>query len=334
MSRCTRPTARFRSVAATRRKSCATQLQIYGHKIFIEGVSISGRHTLTRIRPSHSSMTAMHSLIRGGGALMRLGVAVAVACLSAIGLSVADDVKASIRKPTNIPAEALGPALQTLAKERGFQVAYVSDEVDSRRTQGAVGDLTTNEDLTQLLSGTGLTYRYFGDRAVSIIPIGSVDASGGASTQAQVEGSGGASSSDEEGKKTSSAGFRVAQVDQGKAGSDSSVEKQDKAQPSKKKPIQLEEVVVTGSRIPRVAGEGAQEVLIYTKEQVRQSGQTTVADFLNTIPSVSVAVTEGGYANFGANTTVRLRGLPFGTTLVLIIVRRITPSGAQRHGDL
>jgi len=42
--------------------------------------------------------------------------------LSAIGLSVADDVKASIRKPTNIPAEALGPALQTLAKERGFQM--------------------------------------------------------------------------------------------------------------------------------------------------------------------------------------------------------------------
>jgi iron complex outermembrane receptor protein len=260
---------------------------------------------------------------------MRLGVAVAVACLSAMGLSVADDVKASIRKPTNIPAEALGPALQTLANERGFQVAYVSDEVASRRTQGAVGELTTNEALTKLLSGTGLTYRYFGDKAVSIIPIGSVDASGGASTQAQVDGSGGASSSEEEGKKkSSSAGFRLAQGDQGQTSSPSTVEKQNE-QASKSKAVQLEEVVVTGSRIPTAKGEGAQDVKIYTRETIEQSGQSTVADFLNTLPSVSVSITEAGQLTAATGTTVQLHGLPIGSTLVLLNGRRVEASGTE-----
>src|SRR5215472_8052322 len=63
-------------------------------------------------------------LLRAGGAAMRMAVVAAVMCLSIIGLSAADEVKASIRKDTNIPAGGLGPALQTLAKDFGFQVLY------------------------------------------------------------------------------------------------------------------------------------------------------------------------------------------------------------------
>ena len=73
---------------------------------------------------------------------MRLSVAIAVVFFSMVGLSMADDVRASIRKPTNIPAEALGPALQALAKQRDFQIVYVSEEIESLRTEGAIGEFT------------------------------------------------------------------------------------------------------------------------------------------------------------------------------------------------
>jgi iron complex outermembrane recepter protein len=104
---------------------------------------------------------------------MRFSAAAAAACLTVIGFAAADDVKAAIRKTTDIPAQGLGPALQALAKERGFQIVYVSDEVNSLRTQGARGELTSEEALKQILSETGLTYRIFGDDAVSIVPVSS-----------------------------------------------------------------------------------------------------------------------------------------------------------------
>jgi hypothetical protein len=94
--------------------------------------------------------------------MMLRSVAV-VACLSVVSPTMAGDAGAAVRRPTAVPAEALGPALQALAKEHGFQLVYVSEEVTPHRTAGVSGDLTTDEALTLLLDGTGLTYRYEGD---------------------------------------------------------------------------------------------------------------------------------------------------------------------------
>jgi hypothetical protein len=70
---------------------------------------------------------------------MRLGVAATAICLSIIGVALADPAHAAIRKPTNIPAQALGSALEELAKERDIQVLYRSEVVLDRKTDGAVG---------------------------------------------------------------------------------------------------------------------------------------------------------------------------------------------------
>jgi len=210
-----------------------------------------------------------------------------------------------------------------------LQVLYFSDRVRAIRTGGATGELTTDEALAQLLSGTGLTYRYVSDKAVTILSVTDAAASGSAPGQAA---SAPAAEAQREGKKSSSAGFHVAQVDQGQTSSPSTVEKPDE-QASKKKPIQLQEVVVTGSRIPQRATEGAQEVKIYTREQIEQSGQTTIADFLDTTPSVSIAVGENGLQTVFGSSTVQLRGLPQGTTLVLLNGRRLQTSGSQSSSD-
>jgi hypothetical protein len=82
----------------------------------------------------------------------------------------AGDARAAVRRPTAVPAEALGPALEALAKEHGFQLVYESEEVTPYRTVGVSGDFTTDEALTLLLDGTGLTYRYVGD-GVAIKPM-------------------------------------------------------------------------------------------------------------------------------------------------------------------
>ena len=102
---------------------------------------------------------------------MRIAVAVAVACLSLVAITSGKDAEAAIRRQTNITAQGLAPALRILAKERDVQLVYRTDLVGDHQTSGAAGDLTFDEALTQLLSGTGLTYRYLENNAITIVPM-------------------------------------------------------------------------------------------------------------------------------------------------------------------
>jgi iron complex outermembrane recepter protein len=274
------------------------------------------------MKPPAFDSVASQDLMKGRGDLvMRLSFAVALCCLSAIAFA-ADPAHASIRKNTNIPAEGLGTALEALAMDYNFQVLYRTELVNNLRTSGAVGSLTSDEALTKVLSGTGLSYKYLDASTVTIFPL-AVTQSAAAAAQSTSQATG--QDNSQEARKTSSHDFRVAQTDQTPAGP-STIEQSDaKTQP---RPVELEEVVVTGSRLPGATKEGAQEVKIYTREQIEQSGQTTVSDFLNTLPDVSVSIGETGNQTVFGTTTVQLHGLPFGTTLVLINGRRVQASGA------
>jgi iron complex outermembrane recepter protein len=86
---------------------------------------------------------------------------------------------------------------------------------------------------------------------------------------------------------------------------------------------EIAEVVVTGTRLGRAAGEGVQEVRVYSKERIRQSGQGTVAGFLGGLPEVSVTIPDNASVRFANQATVQLHGMPVGTTLVLLNGRRL-----------
>jgi outer membrane receptor protein involved in Fe transport len=103
---------------------------------------------------------------------MRISLAAALTCFATVGTTAAADVQASMRKQTNIPAQQLGTALRTLAREREFQLIYLSDSIETRPTSGATGDLTVEEALTTLLSGSGLAFKYVDARTVSIFSAG------------------------------------------------------------------------------------------------------------------------------------------------------------------
>jgi iron complex outermembrane receptor protein len=87
-----------------------------------------------------------------------------------------------------------------------------------------------------------------------------------------------------------------------------------------------EHIVVTGSRLDAGKSEGAQRVQVYTREKIDASGASTLNAFLNTLPDVSLSSTEGAGQSQSGQTSVRLHGLPTGTTLVLVNGRRVQDS--------
>lgn len=87
---------------------------------------------------------------------------------------------------------------------------------------------------------------------------------------------------------------------------------------------QLEEVLVTGSRLKQTAADGPTPVTVFDREKIDQLGASSVADVLQYLPQQPFGSPEGG-STLGV-TQVRLRGLTAGTTLVLINGRRTTTS--------
>jgi iron complex outermembrane receptor protein len=84
----------------------------------------------------------------------------------------------------------------------------------------------------------------------------------------------------------------------------------------------VETIVVTGTRLGQSAERSFQEVRSYDRPRIDASAQTTVADFLATVPEVSINSLESTY---GA-TSVRLRGAREGSTLILVNGRRTQAS--------
>jgi iron complex outermembrane receptor protein len=89
---------------------------------------------------------------------------------------------------------------------------------------------------------------------------------------------------------------------------------------------QLEEIVVTGSRIAQANVEGTSPVTVVTSADVRVQGVVDSVDIVNNLPSVFA--TQGNNISNGATgtSTVSLRGLGSSRTLVLVNGRRL-PAG-------
>ncbi len=196
---------------------------------------------------------ALENLQQGWGAPVRIIVIAAAGCLCLVGLADADNANAAIRKPVNIPAEDLGPALQALATDYDFQVLYRTEIVKDLHTRGAVGSLTSDEALGKLLGGTGLTYKYLDDKTVTIVP----SASGAGATVDPTNQPAPARDATTGGGKKTSPDFRLAQVDQGASSRTSSAAGVDNSSArggaaaqtsSGAQIVRLEEIVVTAQK--------------------------------------------------------------------------------------
>jgi iron complex outermembrane recepter protein len=245
---------------------------------------------------------------------MRSSIA-AVVCLLAANLALADQAKAAIRRPTHIPAEPLGAALQTLAKDREFQLVYVSDEVDSRRTGGASGNLTTDEALTQLLNGTGLTYRYEGENGITIVPVSEAKFSHPLSQERATKEEASTEQTTAGGKAGRSFWdrFRLAQVDSRRvAGAGAAVADQG--------PEQLEEIVVTATKRVEPLSKVPISISAYSREALEASGVKDLSDLARITPGVEFDSSSG--FGPGTLTNIAIRGInsPVGTSTTGIYI--------------
>jgi iron complex outermembrane receptor protein len=239
---------------------------------------------------------------------------VALTCLiSASALALADEPRR-----VNVPAGNLIEGLESLAKQCGVDVIYPSNELKGLKTRGVSGTLEPKEAFRKLIEGTPLILKEQGNALLISLP--------SASTRSQSSNPSDTADSSEqsqERKSKSSGNFLLAQVDQGQTSSPSTVEKPHEQASERKKTEQLQEVIVTGSRIPTVAGNEVQPVLSYTRDDIENSGQTTIGDFLNTLPDVSNLTNSQAELNLPGMQTVQLHGLPVGTTLTLLDGRRL-----------
>lgn len=239
---------------------------------------------------------------------MRATVLATAICLSAIGLSSASDTQAAVRQSINIPAQGLGPALQTLAKAHNFQLVYRPEFVRDVRTAGAVGELTSEEALTRLLQGTGLMHRRLDDKTMTIVPLpasserGRAEASSrslrGRGTEEREEGK---NSEGQENEKSFWSRFRLAQLDQGQASNDRSAETSDTD--SERKPARIiEEVFVTAQKREERAFDVPISLVVLGADELQQRALTSLEDLQLAVPGLSIQ--SAGYSR-----QIQLRGI-------------------------
>jgi iron complex outermembrane recepter protein len=229
---------------------------------------------------------------------MRIAVVATAICLSIVGLASAADANASIRKTADIPAGGLAPALTTLAKEFDFQVLYKTEIVGKRQTEGVSGAVTAQEALEKVLNGTGLTYKYLDERTVMVMPVGTPEVN-----KEQT----GANADAKEGKKNSSEGFRVAQVDQGRTSQSSTpVGNSSSSTPQGTKGVELEEIVVTAQKRAERLLDTPQSVSVVSANDLAKLAATQFVDWANTVPGLDYTTAGAGYSQ------ITLRGVTMG----------------------
>jgi iron complex outermembrane receptor protein len=229
------------------------------------------------------------------------------AFLCAVGLSLTMPAMAFADSARfDIPAQPLPTALKAFASQAHMQLLYQYSAVAKAKGNAVSGDLEKHAALAQLLKDSGLEVIYSSDSAATIRPFRATsvkDDPGGSEPPPQ----------------PTRDSLQLAQTTPGQTSSASTVEKQDEKSSEKtKKEEQLQVVVVTGSRIPTASGDEAQPVYVYTREKIETSGQTSLGDFLNTLPQVSFQNLQTTAATIGGGVSVQLHGLPLGSTLVLI----------------
>ncbi len=265
----------------------------------------------------------MPILSRGMGAFARIAAAAAAVSLSFVGLSLADAANAPIRKPTHIAAQELGPALKQLAQSRGLQILYLSSTVRDVQTRGANGDITADEAFDQLLTGTGLTYRYLDENTVTVVPLVDRTLTEGAGVSLGTGGSNpiGARGTESGVKSISADSFLLAQAAAPPAPPEAAAAAE--APP-------LQEIVVTGSRIAAPNAVSTSPIQVVSSESIKVSGKTDVSDILNQLPQIftndlgqDLGNGTSGLTTAGGVATADLRGLGPGRTLVLVDGRRL-----------
>lgn len=246
-----------------------------------------------------------------------LAVTLALSAMEASAQGKAADRKVELA----IEQQSLADALNEWAKQTGLQlVSQSSETMNSTVAPKIKGAYTAKGALEELLKGTSLTYEWVGERAVAIRAKSPIVPAALQSTQHDAEQS---SPPIARFSGESRTGQRLAANDQRAARADEPVGR-DRDTRAAGGVEELEEIVVTGSRLRRARTDGPAPVTVFDRARIEQLGATSVSRVLDYLPQQPFAFGEG--TSTSASREVRLRGLSSGTTLVLINGRRVITS--------
>ncbi len=274
--------------------------------------------------PQPVSLSPTRQIMKwAGGIVMRallLSIALAF-CGAVLPLSAQAVI---VRYELNIPRQPLDAALKEFAAQTGLQIARFSDSIDGRALVGPLtGRHSAESALKTLLSPQGLSYKMVNDRTIAVVNPN--DARSLALQEAYSPESGASGS----GAGTQGSLPPAAQGDERATAQSDSTPPASTTQGQENE--RLGELVVTGTRLRGVATDRALPLRQYSEKQIDESGQPSLAGFLSTLNEVSVT---SSMANVGGSnlaytgaSTVQLRGLPVGSTLVLLNGRRVQAAG-------
>ena len=98
---------------------------------------------------------------------------------------------------------------------------------------------------------------------------------------------------------------------------------------------EIEEVIVTGSRLVRRDLDAVSPVVVINDAAIRNAGNVTIEETLNEMPQLASDNTSSVNSGGGSGIlTADLRGLDAVRTLVLVNGRRFTPANSRGHTDL
>jgi iron complex outermembrane recepter protein len=213
------------------------------------------------------------------------------------------------------PAQPLADSLAAISRQTGRSLLFDPVQLQGRVARPISGQMSADEAVAKLLQGTGLIAV---ERAGALVVRPGPPAAPAPSSQASgPERSADADSAPERlaqalPQTVSDAGSGVAPAAAAAAPAASSAQR----------------VEVTGTRLRRVDLETALPVNVYTRQDIERSGQASLGQFLAGLNEVSMGQGEGSYTGgVQGQGTVQLRGLPLGSTLVLINGRRVQAGG-------
>lgn len=197
----------------------------------------------------------------------------------------------------NIPAQAVGDALNEFGRQSGLIVMMYSSLGKGTVSPAVVGRYTNKEALQKLLENTALSFEFVDARTVAVRAAQTKTITGD-----NIQGN--------------DSGMRLAQLGQTDTG-------KDEQPPVSADNIELEEVLVTGTHI-RAAGNSTASVTVLDRQYIESTGLATTAALIESLPQNFALANQAAIVPPGVSDTgqqgagINLRGIGEGTTLVLL----------------
>ena len=214
----------------------------------------------------------------------------------------------------DLPEQPLAKSLRAIAAQSESNIIFDRKLVNDQQAAPLKTAASAEDALSQVLEGTGLTYRHLDDKTVTI-QLASTDPS--------------ASSSALYGLRDGR--IRLAQADTSEPRPGRTVEGRTL--------IDIEEIIVTGTNIRGIENSTA-PITVLSREYIDATGYSTASRLLESVTQNFALANQSGQATPGVTSTqdqgssVNLRGVGEGTTLVLLNGRRLAPGYRSAAVDI